>query len=76
MQNGVRPLEEKLAKDGEKSYTVQSAVQALKQKIAGISVQDLAVDLLPMFENAAFIESWLESFHANFERFADRYITK
>jgi hypothetical protein len=76
MQNGVRPLEEKLAKDGEKSYTVQSAVQALKQKIAGISIQDLAVDLLPMFENAVFIDSWLESFHANFERFADNYISE
>ncbi|MGE5775543.1 MAG: nucleotidyl transferase AbiEii/AbiGii toxin family protein [Chloroflexota bacterium] len=74
MQNGVRPLEEKLTKDGEKSYTVQSAIQALKQKIAGISTEDLAVDLLPMFENAAFIEAWLESFHANFERFAKNYI--
>lgn len=30
MQNGVRPLEEKLAKDGAKSYTVQSAMQALE----------------------------------------------
>lgn len=74
MQNGVQPLEEKLAKDGKKSYTVQSAVQALKEKVAGISVHDLAIDLLPMFENAGFIESWLENFHSNFERFADRYI--
>jgi nucleotidyltransferase AbiEii toxin of type IV toxin-antitoxin system len=74
MQNGVQPLEEKLAKDGEKSYTVPSAMIALKEKIAGISVDDLAVDLLPMFENATFIESWLENFHANFERFADSYM--
>lgn len=73
MQNGVQPLEEKLAKDGEKSYTVQSAVQALKEKVAGISVHDLAIDLLPMFENAGFIEAWLENFHSNFEHFADRY---
>ena len=73
MQNGVQPLEEKLAKDGEKSYTVQSAVQALKEKVAGISVHDLATDLLPMFENAGFIEAWLENFHSNFEHFADRY---
>jgi hypothetical protein len=74
MQNGVQPLEEKLAKDGAKSYTAQSAMLALKEKIAGISVDDLAVDLLPMFENATFIESWLENFHANFGRFADSYM--
>ena len=74
MQNGVQPLDEKLAKDGEKSYTVQSAMLALKEKIAGISVDDLAVDLLPMFENATFVESWLETFHDNFERFANGYM--
>lgn len=74
MQNGVQPLDEKLAKDGEKSYTVQSAMIALKEKIAGISVDDLAIDLLPMFENATFIESWLENFHGNFERLADSYM--
>lgn len=75
MQNGVKPLEEKLAKDGQKSYTVPSAIRALRQKIDGISAADLAVDLLPMFENAAFIEAWLESFHANFERFAENYMS-
>jgi predicted nucleotidyltransferase component of viral defense system len=74
MQKGIQPLEEKLARDGEKSYTVHSAVQALKEKIAGISAEDLAVDLLPMFENAVFIESWLESFHANFDRYASQYL--
>jgi len=74
MQNGVQPLEEKLAKDGEKSYTVQDVILALKEKIAGISVADLAVDLLPMFESAAYIESWLANFHANFERYSDGYL--
>ena len=33
-----------------------------------------AVDLLPMFESRAFIESWLENFHANIERFITGYI--
>jgi predicted nucleotidyltransferase component of viral defense system len=74
MQKGVQPLEEKLAKDGEKPYTVESAMLALKEKIAGISVADLAVDLLPMFESRVFIESWLENFHANIERFITGYI--
>ncbi|MCJ7434919.1 MAG: nucleotidyl transferase AbiEii/AbiGii toxin family protein [Anaerolineales bacterium] len=74
MQKGVHPLEEKLARDGEKSYTTQSAMLALKDKIAGISVSDLAVDLLPMFESGSFIESWLQNFHVNFERYAKNFM--
>ena len=76
MQKGIQPLEEKLAKDGGKSYTIQSAMLALKKKIADISSSDLAVDLLPMFESRAFIAAWLENFHINFERFAGQYINK
>ena len=57
MQKGIQPLEGKLAGDSEKSYTTQSAMLALKDKIAGISSSDLAVDLLPMFESSVFIES-------------------
>lgn len=76
MQKGIQPLEEKLARDGEKSYTTQSAMLALKDKIAGISSSDLAVDLLPMFESSVFIESWLETFHANIERYTAGYITQ
>lgn len=75
MQKNIQPLKEKLAKDGEKPYTVSSAMLALKSKIANISVADLAVDLLPMFESRTFIESWLESFHANIERSITSYIT-
>jgi predicted nucleotidyltransferase component of viral defense system len=76
MQKGIQPLEEKLAKDGEEPYTVSSATLALKNKIASISVSDLAVDLLPMFESRVFIESWLENFHANIERSMNSYITQ
>lgn len=74
MQKGIQPLDEKLAKDGDKPYTVQSAMLALKEKIAGISIADLEVDLLPMFESLAYIEAWLEHFHANFEHYADDYM--
>jgi hypothetical protein len=74
MQKGIQPLEEKLAKDGEKPYTVRSAILALKNKIASISVADLAVDLLPMFESRTFIESWLENFHANIEQSITGYL--
>lgn len=75
MQKGIRPLEEKLARDAEIPHTVPSAMAALKEKITGIRVDDLAVDLLPMFESRAFITSWLEHFHANFERYVRDYIT-
>ena len=74
MQKGIQPLEEKLAKDGGKPYTVEHAMLELKNKIAGISVADLAVDLLPMFESRAFIESWLENFHANVEHYVEGYL--
>ena len=74
MQKGIQPLEEKLARDGKQSYTVQSAIFALRDKVNGIRIPDLAVDLLPMFESRAYIESWLESFHANFERYAENYL--
>lgn len=73
MQQNVRPLEEKLGRDGAQSYTTRSAMQALQEKIAGIKVHDLAVDLLPMFESRAFIEAWLETFHQTFERLAVGY---
>lgn len=76
MQKGIQPLEEKLASDGEKSYTMEQAMLALKNKIAGISVADLGVDLLPMFESRSFIESWLESFHANVDRYVGDYLNK
>jgi len=75
MQKNSQPLPEKLARDGEKPYTVSSAMLALKEQVSAIRVADLAVDLLPMFEARAFIETWLEHFHANFERFSAAYAT-
>ena len=76
MQKRIQPLEEKLARDGDKPHTTQSAMLALKDKITGITSSDLAVDLLPMFESRAFIEAWVESFHDNFERYAANYINE
>jgi len=74
MQKRIQPLEEKLARDAELPHSVPSAMAALKEKIAGIRVDDLAVDLLPMFESRAYITSWLEHFHTNFERYSKDYI--
>ncbi|HZW05152.1 MAG TPA: nucleotidyl transferase AbiEii/AbiGii toxin family protein [Anaerolineaceae bacterium] len=74
MQRNVRPLEEKLAKDGKRPYTVAEAMQELLEKVRRIRPADLAVDLLPLFEQRSFIEAWLEGFHQNFEELAKGYI--
>jgi len=73
MQKGIQPLAEKLSRDAAKPYTTITALQALREKVAEIRIEDLAVDLLPMFEARSFIEAWLEHFHANFERYFLEY---
>jgi len=74
MQQKIQPLAEKLEKDGEKAYTVKSAMLILSKKIAGLRKVDLAVDLLPLFEQRSFIEAWLDSFKENFGEFVKIYV--
>jgi predicted nucleotidyltransferase component of viral defense system len=74
MQQKIQPLEEKLEKDGKQPYSLASAMRLLSEKVAAIKTSDLAVDLLPLFEQRSFIEVWLESFHQNFERFTSYYL--
>ncbi len=74
MQQRIQPLQEKLAHDGRQPYTIRSAMQALQEKITRIKTQDLAVDLLPMFESRAFIETWLDAFHETFQRLVQGYL--
>ena len=74
MQQKIQPLEEKLTKDGIKSYTVRSAMQMLDEKIADMRIPDLAEDLLPLFEQRSFIEAWLDGFHENFENAVGFYL--
>ena len=76
MQKRVEPLKEKLAKDGKKKYTPESAMAELKEKLQRISKEDLAVDLLPLFESRAFIEAWLDGFHENFKEAVGFYLGK
>jgi predicted nucleotidyltransferase component of viral defense system len=73
MQQKIQPLEEKLAKDGRQPYTVQSAMSLLGEKVAGLKIPDLAEDLLPLFEQRAFIEAWLEGFQENFWMYVKNY---
>jgi predicted nucleotidyltransferase component of viral defense system len=74
MQQRIQPLEKKLASDGEKSYTVHSAFLALSEKVAGLKISDLAVDLLPLFEQRSFIEAWLGVFKENFGEYVKYYL--
>lgn len=73
MQQKIMPLEEKLAKDGRQTYTVESAMALLSQKISVMKVSDLAEDLLPLFEQRSFIEAWLEGFKENFREYRKNY---
>ena len=74
MQQRIQPLEEKLEKDGAQPYSVKSAMLALQGKIEQIRRQDLAVDLLPLFEQRTIIEAWIDAFHENFIRFVKYYL--
>ena len=76
MQKKVQPLEKKLASDGVRSYSTQTAMLALLEKIANLKTTDLAVDLLPLFEQRTFIESWLEGFHENFMELSENYLQR
>lgn len=73
MQKNVRPLEDKLAKDGTQTYTVSTAMRGLSVKIQNIKPADLAVDLNPLFEQRTFVKAWLESFHENFAELFKKY---
>ena len=75
MQQRIHPLDQKLERDGVKSYTVQSAMLALQEKVGRIKLRDLEIDLLPLFEQRTFIEAWITSFHTNFEAFLQFYIS-
>ena len=74
MQRHTHPLAEKLAQDGEKPYTTKTAMQALKKKVDLIKPGDLAIDLMPLFEQRTFIERWMEGFHDNFYEWVEYYL--
>lgn len=73
MQQKEQPLEKKLATDGKRPYTTREAMVEITDKIEDISKQDLAADLYPLFETRAYIESWIDSFHANFKELVRFY---
>lgn len=74
MQQKIQPLEEKLAKDGLKPYTVRSAMLELSHKVDEIRFTDLAEDLLPLIEQRSFVKAWLEGFKDNFTEYVKNYM--
>lgn len=74
MQQKIQPLEEKLIKEGRQPYTVRSAFELLGEKIAEMKISHLAEDLLPLFEQRSFIESWLDGFKENFREYVKYYL--
>jgi predicted nucleotidyltransferase component of viral defense system len=74
MQKNIQPYPEKLEKDGTQQFTVRSAMQVLKEKVQGIKPADLAVDLLPLFEQRSFVAAWLEGFYENFSVLVENYL--
>jgi hypothetical protein len=73
MQQQVIPLEEKLQKEGAQPYTIQQAILALSERAGQIRPRDLAIDLLPIFEQRVYIENWITAFHENFQRLSGYY---
>ncbi len=74
MQQRIQPLQEKLAHDGKKPYSLQSAFQGLGEMVSRLRPADLAIDLLPLFEQRSFIESWLENFKDNYWEYVKTYL--
>lgn len=73
MQQKIKPLEEKLAKDGSQPYSTQSALEIIAEKIADMKISALAEDLIPLFEQRSFIDAWLEGFKENFFTYLQYY---
>lgn len=74
MQQRIQPLDEKLALDGIKHYSVTSAFEELDEKVKRIRRSDLASDLLPLFEQRSFISVWLDGFQENFKLYLAGYL--
>ena len=74
MQQRIRPLEEKLSKEGREPYDAQSAMLALSERVEKIRPGDLAIDLLPLFEQRVFIENWMAAFHETFRQTVNFYL--
>ena len=75
MQKQVQPLERKLAQEANTCiYRLRAAMQVLQGKVNQIKAEDLALDLLSLFEERTYIEAWIAAFHENFSTFVEYYL--
>ena len=74
MQKHIQPFGGKLERDGDQPYSVKTAMIAIQEKVNLIRPQDLAVDLIPLFEQRSFIEAWIDAFHENFQTYINDYL--
>lgn len=72
MQKGVKPNPDRLL-HSKSEYTIRSAFSALADKASRIKLRDIMVDLDPLFEDGAFVKSWVAGFHGEFERLLKNY---
>lgn len=49
-------------------------MQEITNRVSLIKRNDLALDLLPLFENHIFIKTWLDSFQDMFYEYIKKYI--
>lgn len=75
MQKQVRPLEEKLLKDGKSARSSVQAFADLSKKMVKIKPIELTTDLMPLFNERIFVEEWVKNFKDFFARYAEFYKT-
>jgi len=68
VQAEVQPNEEKLASDGDRSYTLKEAWELLEKKIGKLKKKDVARDLYNFLPDKQFVESWLNNFQDFYRR--------
>lgn len=72
MQQGIKPNADRLA-DAKITRTIHAAFEQLNEKVDQIKERDLLTDLLPLFENSHFAETWVKTFKAQFRQLISSY---
>lgn len=73
MQRGVMPNAKKLTVELLEYQNVGEVFDALGTKLDNLSARELAVDLKVLFEDAGFVDDWLEHYKEFFARYRSFY---
>jgi len=68
LQNKVQPNIQKLAHDGNESYTEGRAWEILDKKVAKLRKEELGVDLKGFIEEPVYLSEWLDNFREFYRR--------